>query len=278
MSWKTFGHNQIKNILEKQVASGHIPHAYLFVGPKFLGKFTLALEFAGKILQTQDPVKHPDFLSLNEEGEIPVEKVRELIASVNLKPIAGKKKVVIVNNAENLNKSGANALLKTLEEPGESTVIILIASERPLMTIVSRCQKFSFNPFSRKMMEEFLESLGLSKSAESIDLSFGFPGRLKRLATDAEFFQSERESFMALERLQKLGEGERILQIGKYSEMEIPELQKMLLSWAMRLFYRAQGSVLHLTLLPLQATVEALKQLGMNQNKKLILQNLFLKL
>lgn len=276
MTWKTFGHNQIKNILQKQIISGHIPHAYLFVGPKYLGKHTLALEFAGKILQTEDAIKHPDFLSLNEDGEIPVEKVRELISSVNLRPIAGKKKVVIINNAENLNKSGANALLKTLEEPSESTVIILIACERPLPTIVSRCQKFSFNPFSRKMAEEFLMFLGLKPNTEIVELGFGLPGRLKKLSEDLRFLESERESFIALERLQKLGEGERILQIGKYADMETLELQNMLLSWIMRLFFNARKDRLNLA--PLQAAVDALRQIGFNQNKKLILQNLLLKI
>lgn len=276
MNWKTFGHNHIKIILEKQLASRRIPHAYLFMGPASLGKHTLAVELAGKILQTENPEKHPDFMTLNEEGEIPVEKVRELIASVSLGPIAGTKKVVIINNAEQLNKSGANALLKTLEEPGESTVLILVASERPLLTILSRCQKFNFNPFSQKQTEDFLAFLGVSLDKEVQNLGFGLPGRLKKLAFDPEFLSGEKENFVALDRLQKLGEGERILEIGKLAELETLDLQKLLLSWVMKLFFHAKQ---HSTnTVPLQSAVEALKNLSLNQNKKLILQNLLLKL
>lgn len=276
MNWKTFGHNHIKVILEKQLASRRIPHAYLFMGPASLGKHTLAVELAGKILQTENPEKHPDFMTLNEEGEIPVEKVRELIASVSLGPIAGTKKVVIINNAEQLNKSGANALLKTLEEPGESTVLILVASERPLLTILSRCQKFNFNPFSQKQTEDFLAFLGVTLDREVQGLGFGLPGRLKKLAFDPEFLSGEKENLAALDRLQKLGEGERILEIGKLAELETLDLQKLLLSWVMKLFFHAKQHSKNTV--PLQSAVEALKNLSLNQNKKLILQNLLLKL
>ena len=275
MTWKIFGHNHVKEILEKQLSLGRTPHAYLFMGAQGLGKYSLAIEFAGKILNSDNALSHPDFMELNVEGEIPVESVRSLIASINLRPLAGLKKVVVINNVEKLNKSGANALLKTLEEPSESTVIILIASERPLPTILSRCQKFNFNPMSQKQSEEFLSSFG-AVPKEILELSFGLPGRIKLMSENNEFFLKEKEKFVELENLQKLGVGERLMAVNRFAEMETSELEKMFSSWVMKLF--ANLKLNRLGAKPLEATCEALKALNYNQNKKLILQNLLLNL
>src|SRR6185369_16832179 len=150
-NWVSFGHEKVKSILEKQLAQGRFPHAYLFGGPEGLGKKQLALKFAQKILQTEKVLSHPDFQILDLEGEIGMESVLDFISGLSFKPFAGSHKVAVVNNAQNLNTQSSNALLKTLEEPAGGTIIILISSTTQLLaTIVSRCQVFSFYGFSEK--------------------------------------------------------------------------------------------------------------------------------
>ena len=150
MEWQTFGHNEIKNLLNKQISSGIFPHAYLFTGPEAVGKKNLALEFAKVVLKADKLENHPDFQILDSEGEIKIEQILEFIGKIGYKPFLGEKKVAIINNAQNLNTQSSSALLKTLEEPSESSVIILIAgSGNILSTISSRCQVLNFSIFSK---------------------------------------------------------------------------------------------------------------------------------
>lgn len=164
---------QIKNILEKQFAVDRLSHAYLFVGPKGVGKRSLAVELAGKVLgiasSDEDSVtssvpkvrdisplkgeknievllRHPDYSQLDCLQDASAESVREFIGRMALKPFAAKRKFALIANIENLNAFGANALLKTLEEPSANTVIVLTANTRRVLpTIISRCQVFNFN-------------------------------------------------------------------------------------------------------------------------------------
>src|SRR6185295_6471933 len=111
MNWETFGHKQIKNILDRQISSGVMPHAYLFLGAQDLGKRTLALEFAKKVLNTEKLENHPDFQILDVQGEIVVEQALDFMSKMSFKAFFGTKKVAIINNAENLNVQSSNALL-----------------------------------------------------------------------------------------------------------------------------------------------------------------------
>ena len=113
-SWTTFGFEAVKNILDKQMKAGKLAQAYLFCGPEGIGKKTLAVELAKKILQTENVSNHPDFQILSEEGEISVERVRQFIAGLSYKPFFAEKKVAIIDSAQNLNTQSGNALLKTL--------------------------------------------------------------------------------------------------------------------------------------------------------------------
>ena len=81
--WQSFGHDQIKSILGKQLKTDHLSHAYLFCGPGGVGKQALALEFAKKILQTERLENHPDFKILDVEGEIKIEFAREFMSQLS---------------------------------------------------------------------------------------------------------------------------------------------------------------------------------------------------
>ncbi len=277
MIWHTFGHQNVKNILEKQISSGHFAHAYLFSGSEGLGKKTLALEFAKRVLQTEKLENHPDFQILDTEGEITVEQILGFIGSLGFKPFVGSKKVAIINNAHNLNTQSSNALLKTLEEPSQSTIIILIVGSGKLLpTIVSRCQTINFSRISLSGLKEFAEDKKLTCGEEVLRLSFGRPARLKKLVQDEAFYKDESAAVLDYLAIQKLSLGERLGQISAYAEKETAELEQNLLTW---LFWQAE----HLGERPeeymkTRVILDSLAAFGRNQNKKLVLQGLFLKI
>jgi DNA polymerase III delta prime subunit len=89
---------------------------------------------------------HPDFSEFSAEAEASAESVREFTIRMGMKPFVAKLKFALMTNIENLTSQGANALLKTLEEPPENTVMVLTANLRKVLpTIFSRCQVFNFN-------------------------------------------------------------------------------------------------------------------------------------
>ncbi|MDR3642162.1 MAG: DNA polymerase III subunit [Candidatus Doudnabacteria bacterium] len=276
MDWHTFGHEKNKNLLEKQLAAGSLSHAYLFSGSKGLGKKTLALEFAKRILGTENLGNHPDFQILDAEGEIGIESAREFMDRLSLKPFVAKKKVAVIDGAENLNLHTGNALLKTLEEPSSSTVIILVASGRLLPTIVSRCQCLHFYCFNRPRLMEFAKSLGFDADREILDLSFGSPAELARLLKIPAYLQTRTDSMARFSALKSATPGQRLSAIGLLAESETAELRGRLAEWlkfqVLDLKSRPAG------FLKARALMEALSALDMNKNKKLVLQTLIFKI
>jgi len=261
--------------LDKQLTTQSTAHAYLFYGPEGVGKKTLALELAKVVLGTENLSNHPDFQILDSESEITSEAAVEFIRSLSFKPFVAQKKVAIINNAQNLNAQSSNALLKTLEEPSESTVIVLIAGEgRLLPTIVSRCQSFGFQNFTKEKLQQFAADNALKVSDRIIELSFGKISRLKKLAEDQEFLQQENEVLNKYTNLQKISAGEKLLAVGEYAELEAEDLEYNFLTWlnwqSQNVSARDAGR--------LQALMDALEGLKSNFNKKLVLQNLFLKI
>jgi DNA polymerase-3 subunit delta' len=275
--WQTFGHNQVKNILQKQIGTGKFPHAYLFSGPEGIGKKMLALEFAKKILNTENLSNHPDFQILDIEGEITIEPLLDFTSRLGFKPFLGQKKIAIINNVENFNSTSGNALLKILEEPSQSTIIILISGAKAVLpTIVSRCQVFNFNAFSKVLLQKFAEGAKISASEQSLDLAFGSTAKLKMMAEDKDFFEQQKKFVAGYNNLQKSSLGQKFISISELSELEAPDLEKNLLSW---LFLQNQD----LEKQPenfgkARAIMEALSGLARNQNKKLVLQGLMLKI
>ncbi|MEW5733681.1 MAG: DNA polymerase III subunit delta' [Thermodesulfobacteriota bacterium] len=170
------GPDRVSQVLSAILAKQAVPNALLFSGQAGLGRYEKALSFAmalncergpetssGPLSYAFPPAacgkchscrkilagNHPDVLSLAKDGAfIKIGQVRSLLSTLALRPGEGAYRVVIVRDAESLNREAANALLKVLEEPPERTVFILTAS-RPadlLPTIVSRCRELRFHP------------------------------------------------------------------------------------------------------------------------------------
>jgi DNA polymerase III delta prime subunit len=269
-TWGTFGHDHIKNLLGRQLAGQKFSHAYLFRGPAGVGKRFLALEFAKKLLQTGELANHPDFEILDSAGEITLEQALAFSQRLSLKPFVAKKKVFVINHAQNLNSASGNALLKNLEEPSADTIIILVAEGAVLPTIFSRCLVLNFNPFSDGQIAEFAKYSKISVGPEHISLSYGRSARLKLLAEDQGFYQQEKQRLNSWEKLQKAKTAEKLAAVSEYGLQESEALAAMLGSWlgfALRTNPEAK---------PLSALLEAALGLKANFNKKLVLQKLFL--
>ena len=230
--WKTFGHTSIKAVLDRQLEAGSFSHAYLFSGAQGAGKKTLALEFAGKILGTQNLTTHPDFQILDEDGVISVETMRTFIGGLSFKPFIAKKKVVILNNAHNLNTQSGNALLKTLEEPSPSTIIILISATSGLLpTIVSRCQVFTVNVLPPARLKEYAAENNLDVTEEVINLSFGSIARLRELVFGKDILEKQLEVVAEFKRLKAGLLSERLVAAEALGGLEAEELEQKFITW-----------------------------------------------
>ncbi|MBI4686424.1 MAG: DNA polymerase III subunit delta' [Nitrospirae bacterium] len=179
------GQERALNILQGSIARNRIAHAYLFAGESGIGKRLTAINFI-KALNCQNlkgsnesPIKidccdkcpsclridkgaHPDVFFIAPEGDggqIKVAVIRKLIEDISFKSFEGGWKAVVMDEAESINQEAANAFLKTLEEPPEKTVFILISSmpDMLLSTIRSRCQRINFSPLPLAEMSSMLE-------------------------------------------------------------------------------------------------------------------------
>jgi DNA polymerase-3 subunit delta' len=238
------GHQKTINLLEKSLKSGRIAQAYLFAGPESVGKFTLAKDFSAKIIDGEnysldliilEPEIETNKKGIAKEKEIKIEKIKESQKELSLFPYAGKYKVLIINNAHKMTESAQNALLKILEEPNKTSVIILVTHEEDkiIPTIRSRCQKIQFNLVSPKVIEEKLFSG--SAGEEITFLSMGRPGlavKMKENSEEAELLKNIRERF---ESLPSSGINER-LKLAEEMAQNIPEAAKKLkfLIWIMQ--------------------------------------------
>ncbi|MHC4661957.1 MAG: DNA polymerase III subunit [Planctomycetota bacterium] len=176
---EVLGQEKIIKRFESAIAGGRLAHGFIFAGPRGCGKTTLALALARRLLcdgsaaagcgcrqcaklrlDAEGQVSHGDVYILAPHVQtIRVEDIRnELIDRVQLRPVEGKYKVFIMQEAERMAPAASNAFLKTLEEPPTDTIIIL-ESRRPelfLDTIRSRCQTVWLSPLPE---ERFIDAL-----------------------------------------------------------------------------------------------------------------------
>ena len=130
------------------------------------GRVATATEPCGqcKSCRKIESANHPDIIRIKPSGpQIKIAQIRALCLALVMKPYEARTRVVIISNAQAMNPSAANALLKVLEEPPERTILILTATQPSdlLPTIVSRCQQIRFNPIARKYLEsELMEKHG----------------------------------------------------------------------------------------------------------------------
>jgi DNA polymerase-3 subunit delta' len=204
-----------------QARRKQLPHSLLLVGQKGLGKYELARRFAASLLCESPSIEglacgkclacnwfaqgnHPDFRllqpdALGEEAEvedgkkkpsqqITIDQVRGLDEFFNIGTHRGGLRIILVNPTEAMNRSTANSLLKTLEEPAPYTLFLMVSSEpmRLLPTIRSRCQVVPVPVPSMKLAEKILADEGVAQSERWLALAGGSPGLAMELATSGQ--------------------------------------------------------------------------------------------
>ncbi len=211
--WQICGHDRAVNFLQSTIKTGRIGQAYVFAGPANLGKYTVAERFIATLLcQAKADVKpcgqcfhcqqlahgvHPDVYRLTRlvdektgklRKKIIIDQVRDLKNRLSQASMLNDYKVGIIDKADELNTSAANALLKLLEEPTPRTVIILIADDASRLpaTILSRCQQINFFPVATRLIEAFLTDRGVVEVRRVARLAYGRPGIAWSLVANQE--------------------------------------------------------------------------------------------
>lgn len=172
------GQSHITDILSRTIKEGKVAHAYLFTGPRGVGKTSVARILAHEInkLPYEGDESHLDIIEIDAASNNGVEDIRELREKVQLAPVSASKKVYIIDEVHMLSKAAFNALLKTLEEPPEHVVFILATTDADKLpdTIISRTQRFSFRTISKKEVAEHLgkiaEQEGFSADKEALEV------------------------------------------------------------------------------------------------------------
>lgn len=147
------GQDLLKKILQRTIQEGKIKHAYLFTGTRGAGKTTTARLFANAVNETdKNPQAALDIIEMDAASNTGVDNIRNLQESATTPPIAGKYKFYILDEAHMLSKNAWNALLKTLEEPPEYLVFILVTTdpEKILPTIHSRVTRIDLGFHTEK--------------------------------------------------------------------------------------------------------------------------------
>lgn len=174
--WPQIGNDNLIEFLDRSLSQHKLAQTYVFAGSEDLGKSTVALAFA-KNLIISDVAETRDFSSVNsdlhilnrEPGKknISIEAVRDFIKMLSLSSFLNSYKIGIIKEAETLSPEAANALLKTLEEPRDKVIIILLTSSVDLLipTIVSRSQILYFYPVAFETVYDYLvKELNLKRS------------------------------------------------------------------------------------------------------------------
>jgi DNA polymerase III subunit gamma/tau len=145
------GHERAVTRLRGIVKSGKIPNALMFVGPTSCGKTTLARCFAAEVNEAFDKSidKHPDYMEQNAGANGKVDNIRELLRVAQLNPQRGKRRFIVIDEAQKLTEEAKSALLKTLEEPPSKTTFVLCSMEAEKFSsshagkaLANRCSPF----------------------------------------------------------------------------------------------------------------------------------------
>ncbi|MBU1130555.1 DNA polymerase III subunit gamma/tau [Patescibacteria group bacterium] len=176
--------NHVKVTLRNEVASGKLAHAYLFSGPRGIGKTTMARILAKSVNCPNQKKAEPcnkcqscleitqgnclDLIEIDAASNRGINEIRELREHVKYAPSKNKYKVFIIDEVHMLTAEAFNALLKTLEEPPGHVIFILATTELHQLpeTIISRCQRFDFRKISFKEIAGHLEMIAAAEKVK----------------------------------------------------------------------------------------------------------------
>ena len=240
------GQEHIKEHLRMSISSGKISQAYLITGERMQGKEFIARIFANALV-CDDPVdginpcgkcksciqastgNHPDIITVTHDkpGTVSVDDVREQIVSdAQIKPYQSRWKIYIMNEAEKMTPQAQNALLKTLEEPPEYVVIILLTTSKTAMlsTVISRCVQLDMRPVEDKTVKQYLMTkVGIPDYRADICTAFarGNIGKARSLAISEDFEKIKEEAVRVLKFIKKMDTSDIIKTLKTLEEYKI---------------------------------------------------------
>ena len=238
------GQDQLKEHIQNAITSNKVSHAYIINGERNAGKEFIARIFA-MTLQCEkggtDPCNechsckqalshnHPDIVYISHEkpNTIGVEDIRGQINNdIGIKPYSSPRKIYIMNEGEKMTPQAQNALLKTLEEPPEYAVILILTDnvEALLPTVISRCVVLNMKPVSDNLVKKYLmEGLSVPDYKANICVSFarGNIGKAKLLASSEEFEKVKDEAITLVKYINDMEINEIVKAIKKIMEYKL---------------------------------------------------------
>jgi len=299
------GHKKQIKLLENILQAEATSQAYLFIGPESIGKFSIAKLFADslnkgrkKIEQKNifEELKNPDIEILKPEiiekkgiikiKNIEVGDVRDTQKNLSLYPLNGNFRVLIINNAHGMNVASQNSLLKTLEEPNGTSIIILVTHESGaiLDTIKSRCQSINFNLVALDEIRKAFHGKVDNRDLEKISIfSMGRPGEAEKIINNEERLK-EKDLFVKDLRVLVSMDLVKKMDLAESYSKNIPKTVKILEFWIW--FLRVQTfrglkdkSKIRQYYKAIKKIDEVLKKIkNPSFNGRVILENLFLEL
>lgn len=281
MTWSVVGFQKQKVFFEQAVSVGGLGHAYIFSGQAMIGKKTFALELAN--LVTEESM--PDVLFVSPAGSdsgqsIAIEEVRKIKNFVSFRPHNAEYKFIIIDDADFMTIEAQNALLKILEEPSASSILVLISAypEALLPTVFSRCQEIKFFPHKRGLIDAVLVDSKLSKTNQEFLAEFanGRIGLAKSIVGNNLFDQVE-DAIKKIMHLTKADINERLVTAQKLTDdKNKADLPQLVLCWMLYLRTRLSEPKTHKILKNLLALREVVNKPQYNQ--RLALENFLVSL
>ncbi len=263
------GQEQLKEHLQNAIAMNKVSHAYIINGERNAGKEFIAKVFAmalqcekkeaepcGECHSCKQALSNnqPDIIYISHEkpNTIGVEDIRAQINNdIVIKPYSSPRKIYIVNEGEKMTPQAQNALLKTLEEPPEYAVIVILTTnvEALLPTVLSRCVVLNMKPVSDALVKKYLmEQLGVPDYKANICVAFarGNIGKAKLLASSEEFEKVKDEAISLVKNINDMEIHEIVKAIMKISEykFDVNDYLDILMAWYRDvLFFKATKDV-----------------------------------
>ena len=185
------GQEFVLRAIKNSLRENKLSHAYLFTGPRGVGKTTIARLIAKGVncLNSENVTYNPcgkcencreissgismDMIEIDAASNRGIDEIRELKEKINYQPVKGRKKIYIIDEVHMLTKEAFNALLKTLEEPPTHVIFILATTEIDKIpdTVISRCQRYDFLPIDKKDIKKLLQNVAKKENIKIDDAS-----------------------------------------------------------------------------------------------------------